>query len=458
MKSRKSAIHSKVHAIPQMQFESQNLTSYSGLVIFQALFQNLELKLRLQKCFSHLKVSPIFGHHVVVMFIVVHLLLGFRRLRERDYYCEDPIVRRVLGLNKIPDVSTISRSMDQMDPRSFVKFRQLSKEIVCERLVIEDLRRVTLDFDGSVLSTNRRAEGAAVGYNKKKKGARSYYPLFCTVAQTGQFFDFRHRAGNVHDSNGAAKLMRHCFGDVRRVLPTAIIESRMDSAFFNDELLAVMDDENIEFTASVPFDRFTELKAIIESRQRWVTIDGKWSFFELQWKPKSWDKPYRFIFIRQKVLVQRKGALQLDLFEPRDHDYDYKVIVTNKTGTAKSVLFFHNGRGSQEGIFAQAKTYTQLDYTPTNSLNGNRIFTASVVLAHNLTRELQMQVQHRQKVTTPKRAALWVFNSLDTIRNTLLHRAGRVTRPQGKLTLTLNANKKVEKEFTNYLSALGAAA
>lgn len=72
--------------------------------------------------------------------------------------------------------------------------------------------------------------------------------------------------------------------------------------------------------------------------------------------------------------------IQLDLFELRDQNYDYKVIVTNNQGSAKLVLLFHNGRGSQEGVFAVAKTETQLDYTPTNSLNGNRIFTAAVVL------------------------------------------------------------------------------
>lgn len=458
MKSRKSEIHSKVHAIPQLQFEAQNLTAYSGLVIFQALFQNLDLKSRLAKCFTHLKVSPIFGHHVTVMFLIVHLLLGFRRLRERDYYHEDPLVRRFLGLKRIADVSTISRNMSQMDPRAFVKVRKLNQEIVGTRLVTEDFSRVTLDFDGSVLSTTRRAEGAAVGYNKKKKGARSYYPLFCTIAQTGQFYDFRHRSGNVHDSNGAGKLMRHCFEDIRKILPKALLESRADSAFFNEELMLMMDEKRVEFTASVPFDRFAELKSLVESRQRWMSIDDTWSYFESDWKPKSWDSKYRFIFIRQEVQLQRKGALQLDLFEPRDHKYDYKVIVTNKTGKAESILLFHNGRGSQEGIFAQAKTQTQLDYTPTNSLNGNRIFTAAVLLTHNLTRELQMQVRDQQKSTTAKRAAHWVFQSLETIRNTLIHRAGRFTQPQGKLTLTLNANEKVQTEFLNYLSALNVAA
>lgn len=458
MKSRKSEIHSKVHAIPHLQFEAQNLTAYSGLVIFQALFQNLNLKSRLVNCFNHMKVSPIFGHHVIFLFLVVHLLLGFRRLRERDYYHEDPMVRRILGLYKVPDVSTITRSMAQIDARSFVKTRNLIQEVVLERLMKENFKRVTLDFDGSVLSTSRKAEGSAAGYNKEKKGARSYYPLFCTVAQTGQFFDFRHRAGNVHDSNGAGKLMHHCFRDLREAMPNVLIESRMDSAFFNDQYLEMLDGEKVEFTASVPFERFAELKMIVESRARWSAIDDKWSYFESEWKPKSWDNKYRFIFIRQLVLNQRKGALQLDLFEPRDHDYDYKVIVTNKKESAKTVLKFHNGRGSQEGIFAQAKTQTQLDYTPTNSLNGNRIFTAAVVMTHNLTRELQMSTQESQRSTTAKRAAHWVFESLSTIRNTLIHRAGRLTTPQGKLTLTLNANEKVQQEFTNYLSALSIAA
>ena len=65
--------------------------------------------------------------------------------------------------------------------------------MVLERIRSLVLPRVTLDFDGSVQSTKRRAEGTAVGFNKEKKGARSYYPLFCTLAQTGQVLDFLHR-------------------------------------------------------------------------------------------------------------------------------------------------------------------------------------------------------------------------------------------------------------------------
>ena len=39
-----------------------------------------------------------FGHHLIVLLLIVHLLLGFRRLREVDYYRDDPLVLRLLGL------------------------------------------------------------------------------------------------------------------------------------------------------------------------------------------------------------------------------------------------------------------------------------------------------------------------------------------------------------------------
>jgi len=61
----------------------------------------------------------------------------------------------------------------------------------------------------------------------------------------------------------------------------------------------------------------------------------------------------------------------LHLFEPRDDQFDYKMIVTNKTESTKSVVFFHNGRGSQEVIFGDGKTDAALDIILTKRLTGN---------------------------------------------------------------------------------------
>ena len=55
MKSSKTEIHAKFHKIPRIRFsEERKLTSYSGIVIFQALFNSLKLGARIRACFRHL--------------------------------------------------------------------------------------------------------------------------------------------------------------------------------------------------------------------------------------------------------------------------------------------------------------------------------------------------------------------------------------------------------------------
>jgi len=458
VKSSKSQIQAKYHKIPVIRFEDQKLTSFSGLLIFQLLFRRINLKKRLKDCFSHLKVSPIFGRHLVVLLLIVHLLLGFRRLREVDYYRDDPLVLRLMGLRKLPDVSTISRSLSQMESEGVEKVRELSRSMVIEGLKRVHLSRLTLDYDGSVQSTKGHAEGTAVGFNKAKKGARSYYPLFCTVAQTAQFFDVYHRPGNVHDSNGADQFMVQCFEEVKRELKNTIFESRIDSAFFSEKILSILDGNNVKFTASVPFERFSQLKDMVENRKRWRTIDREWSYFEANWKPKSWDTIYRFIFTRRKNKKQYKGPLQLHLFEPRDFNFDYKVIVTNKTESAKSVVVFHNGRGSQEAIFGDARNDAGLNVIPSRRLAGNQIFTLCAMMAHNLSREIQMLSDSPSFRAQPKRPAVWTFQTLDTLRHRIIQRAGRLTRPQGELTLTMSANPAVRQDLLDFLDTIKKAA
>jgi hypothetical protein len=257
-----------------------------------------------------------------MMLLIVHLIIGHRRLRDVDYYRDDEMVKRILGLKQLPDVSTISRSLASTDETSVEKVRSESKDLVIERLSSEGLSRVTLDFDGSVLSTGRHAEGTAVGFNKKKKGARSYYPLFCTVAQTDQVLDVHHRPGNVHDSNGADAFIGQCVHSVRSALPRIKTEARIDSAFFNETIAEGLHTEDVEFTISVPFERFVELKGMIEGRKRWRRLNEELSFFETRWKPKSWTTPHRFIFIRKQVRCQDKAPVQLDLFKPTEYGYE----------------------------------------------------------------------------------------------------------------------------------------
>ena len=121
IKCSKAGIHRKTHCIPEIQFEDQRLTSFAGLVLFQALRNRLGLKEQLTACFRHLKVSPVFVHDLSV------LLLDRRRLQDMRHYREHPIVRYLPGLDRLPDVATVSRTQAGMDNRSVDKLLRFNR-------------------------------------------------------------------------------------------------------------------------------------------------------------------------------------------------------------------------------------------------------------------------------------------------------------------------------------------
>jgi len=457
VKSSKAQIHVRVHRLPELRFEDQRLTSHAGLVLLQALFRRIGLHDQLQRCFAHLNKGLIVGLPKVTMILIVHLMLGYRRLRDLDRYREDPLMKRCLGLRRMPHVSTVSRALMRADRIAVGRVQQLNRNLVLDRLQQESLARITLDFDGSVISSGRYAEGLAVGYNAKKKGQRSYYPLFATVAQTGQVLDVLHRSGNVHDSHGAISFMRDCISMVRERLPGVTVESRKDAAFFSDEIVGFLGRAGVEFTISVPFERFPQLKEMIERRRRWRRLDGEWDYFETSWAPGCWAIRYRVLLLRHRVRTLKKEPIQLELFAPHEHGYEFKAVITNKPGSAKHILLFHNGRGMQENLFSELKGQCQMDYVPTRRLAGNQLYFLSAVVAHNLFRELEMLRNVAPRFTTAKRAALWVFQEAATIRQRLILRAGRLTRPQGRLCLTMGGNEAVRHDFLDYMDSLKRA-
>jgi len=89
---------------------------------------------------------------------------------------------------------------------------------------------------------------------------------------------------------------------------------------------------------------------------------------------------------------------------------------------------------------------------------GNATYLLAGLFAFNLTRELQMQNTKPERRTTRNRATLWVFERVDTIRKTILQRAGRLSRPSGTATLTFCAGRNIKQKVLQFMNALNTAA
>ena len=191
IKYSESDVRCKLTCLLELRFDEQQPSSFCELIIFQKSMNDLDLKRRLSRCFEHQKSKPSFSPTSIVLILVASILLGYKRLRNVQFFKNDPFKSRLLGLTRTPTVSTISRQLSTVSDRSIRGIDRLQQNMFIDALTREQLATITIDCDGSVLGTCRRADGVASGFNKKKKGQRSYYPLNCTVAQTVQRGDNR---------------------------------------------------------------------------------------------------------------------------------------------------------------------------------------------------------------------------------------------------------------------------
>ena len=136
MKHSRSDVRRKAHAIPDVTFAGGSLTAYAGLVVFQKFFTTLKLKDRLRACLRCVSAGKVFAPATVFLQLIVHLLLGYRELQHSRCYQDDPLVQRLLGLQRLPNVATLSRMLKAATAESVAKLRTLLRQMVLQRLTL----------------------------------------------------------------------------------------------------------------------------------------------------------------------------------------------------------------------------------------------------------------------------------------------------------------------------------
>jgi hypothetical protein len=133
-------------------FDEQSVTRFGGLAVVQHWLGETGFKERLRRSLRGLADTMASGYHTLVFVLILHYLLGWRRLSELEHYRDDPMLARTVGLQWLPSVSALSR-LDQTPAAIVDRLRGFVRDAVVERIRKSGLRRVTLDFDGTVQST-----------------------------------------------------------------------------------------------------------------------------------------------------------------------------------------------------------------------------------------------------------------------------------------------------------------
>lgn len=457
MRLRKHEIHRRINGNLKIEFADQQVSSYSGLELFKRYFRIINLNSRVRSTFAAHEFS---GDYAVTDYVLIFIALwitGGRRLRHVAFLADDPLVKRLCGLSSIPCDRSISRWLGQFTNDSLQALVTLNSEIVEEKLKELDLARITLDFDGTVLSCGNKVAWAFRGYNPHKRFAKSYYPLMCHIAQTGHFLQVKNRPGNIHDSKGALSVIQDSVDQVKKLLPGVVVEVRLDAAFFTDEIVSYLNRAKVEYVVKMPMWKCTGIKDQIRATKYWHHSNNALSWAKKSVFLKKWNRDVEVICYRKKISDKPGGTVghQLDLFSPNDGIYEYFVLHTNKNIDPKNLSEFYNGRCAMEHQLAEIKGEFGFDAVPTKHYQGNSAHQQISVLAYNLVRNFQIDSGiAKKRQATAKRTNIFELESLKTIRFELVNAAGRIVNVAGAKILRLNQNIARKNRYEKIITAI----
>ena len=459
MRLGKRSCQARVNGEMRIEFSPQCLTSYSGLELLDRFLRTIDLDGRVRRAFAEQRFLGDYSVVSMIRLLLGLLWIGGRRLSHVDYVRADHLVCRLARLRLLPHERTLSRWLKQFTYRSVRILAELNTQLVSETLRRLRCRRVTLDVDGSIVSTGLQVAWAKRGFNPHHRKVPSYYPILAHVAQTGQILAVKNRPGNVHDGKRAEYFIRDLVRQARRELGSAtVFEFRLDGAFFHRPMLEELSRRGVEYALKVPMHPWLGLKDVVRRCRRWRRVNAEISYFEATIPVPCWEMDLPVVVYRRRVNHETRKNFQLDLFHPDDGHYEYSVVTSNKPVGGLALWHFMAGRGAQEKTLAELKDGFAFDSVPTNHYAANSAWQQISVLAMNLLRRFEMDTSAPVRCRTRKRTFLYVLESIKTARFKWLNVAGRIVTTNGTHTLRLSNVTAVRSRYEALEHSLAVAA
>ena len=449
MRRRKADLNRRVNGELRVEFSESGLTSYAGLELLIRYFRGVDLNRLIRQHLTPAGLTGDFGATAMVRVLLGLLIVGGRRLRHVTYLVGDPLIQRFCGLGYLPGRLTVSRWLQQFTGQWIERLCALNAAVVARTiLLLPWLRTLTIDVDGTVLSTGMTVERAFRGFNPHHRKVPSYYPITAHVAETGHILRVKNRSGNINDGKASITFLRELFAQIADTLGRAFrLRFRMDGDFFKETVLRLLIARGAGYAIKVPFWQWLDLQQRIRERRTWQRVTGDVSCFEVELPLIPWKLAMRVVIYRKVVHHRSAKNYQLDLFDPNDGYYEYSAVATNLDLSARQLWRFMCGRGAHEKVIGELKSGLAFDAIPTRHYGANSAWQQLVALAHNLITNFQIETGAPRRRRSAKRTALHVLKSIHTLRFELFHRAGRIVRPDGMTVLRLGRNEPTKRQF-----------
>lgn len=410
----------------QLSATANGLTSQAGLIPVVKFLTRIGFEDLVEQTVPHTRGdNAAYQLTDVMMLTLVGLIGGATSIAKVCAVWSDGVLAKVAGWVRLPVDTTISRLFKEVEDKQIAQLESLTHRLrgrvwrKAQRDGVSNVglsREAWVDVDSTVDTVCGHQEGAAKGYNPKKRGALSYHPQLAFWSSSKEIVQAWFRTGSAYTSNGVVDFVKQLLAHLPK--RTRLI-FRADSGYFVGTLLDLLDARGHGYLIKVKLRNLHQLLA----QQHWTAITGQpgWEQCQFRYRCADWSAARTFVGVRQ--IRPQMDSPQLDLLQTVE--YDSFCYVTTEALTPWQTHKKYGERATCETWIEEAKRQMGLGHLRTSSFLANAALFHTAVLAYNTLRWMALLSGN----TTLRQ---W---EPETIRTYLIRVAGKLLTGNRQLTV-----------------------
>jgi hypothetical protein len=402
------------------------LTHFGGVFFFHEFLRVLQFRHFMARHLTYSRRNKRYYLSQMILALIYPILLGLDRIETASLLRSNGTFQHLTGLPSFPDPQTLRRFLLNSPAHLRRQLHRANDRLLETFIHLPEHRsRLILDLDSTVITVFGHQEGAAIGYNPRYRGKRSYDPLLCLEANSSFFWDVELRRGDAGTWAGSEELLACCFlsspSDIRE------FRVRADAGFGYGPVLDMLEARPAQY--AVVARMIPSLKRALKGL-RYEAMNPRWEIAEFEHHPHDWPHARRCIVARGLIEETDPEPTLFTL-----ERYAYRAWHTNLPLTAAGVWHFYDGRAGMEPRIREIREDLALRKIPTRAFAANALYMEVVRLAYNL-------VTAFQRLCLPVE---WQSMTLSKLRHKFLWLPGELTRPQNRPTLRLANSPLTQK-------------
>jgi len=388
------------------------------------------------------------GIYEKVLALFLTVLVGGQRFSHLSWWGHGvEAIYAGFGVKWLPlAVSTVTRFWSKINSQSLSEsIGERCRCFASQILKWEGITKDNLNLDSSVMTRYGDQEGAKKGYNPKKKGRPSHHPLIAFTG-SGYVVNLWNRSGNTHSAQSCVEFFIQTvlslgFFSINRVL--------CDSGFYDVDFIKYLENRNYSYIIAVRIIEVLQYKSAHDVVFRKIEDGLEVGSFYFQHQDRKWDKPRRYIVIRQTVSIRPKATgKQLRLFE--DHSgYRYSIMITNDEESSPETIWReYRPRANDENTIKNLKDgYGLAAFNFNNFWATESFMMLNAMVFHNMVHYLNRNILNKN---TPK-------EHLKTLRPKWFIIPAQLGKSAGSTILRISIrNPKIRLKLQDFLDQISS--